>query len=220
MITEVTRMSGGLVCVAGIDLDTHRIVRPLQEDGSNWDEAQWVAGGYMHVGAILDLEPAAQGNPAFPHASEDWRVATVAIVATASPEDLYDACVETADGSLDAIFGNMIVDGRYIIADTRCRSLGCVIIDADALRTSGQFNKVQLSYRSDDGDWVNLPVTELQTKAYADSEAGAAALAARIAAVDGPVTLRIGLGRAWDGGDQNFDPKRCYIQLNGIVLPA
>ena len=220
MITEVTRMSGGLVCVAGIDLETRRILRPLQVDGSNWEERGWVDGGYMHVGAILDLEPAAPGYPAFPHASEDWRVARVGFVATASPEDLYGACVETADDSLDAIFDNAIFEGRYVVADTRCRSLGCVMIDADALGTSGRFNKVQLSYRDDDGDWVNLPVTELQTKAHADSEVGAAALAARIAAVDGPVALRIGLSRAWDGGDQHFDPKRCYMQLNGVVLPA
>ena len=40
LITEVTRMTGGIVCVAGLDVATGRMVRPLQVDGSNWEEAK------------------------------------------------------------------------------------------------------------------------------------------------------------------------------------
>jgi hypothetical protein len=42
LVTEVTRMSDDKVCVAGIDIHSQQMVRPLYHDGSNWNEAEWV----------------------------------------------------------------------------------------------------------------------------------------------------------------------------------
>jgi hypothetical protein len=36
---------------------------------------------------------------------------------------------------------------------------------------------------------------------------------------DSEIILRIGLARAWAGKDGDWNPLRCYIQLNGIICP-
>lgn len=222
LITEVTRMSGGLVCVAAIDIHAGTMVRPLQGDGSNWEEAKWVAGGYMLVGNILSLAPAASGNPDYPHATEDFRVASVRSLGSSSAAELYEACKETADGSIEAIFGGALTEGKYVVAGSQCRSLGCIMLSRGALKASEYYNKVQVSYKDSSGSWHNLPVTELATKNAGDAATGATALAARLKKANffKPIALRIGLARAWDGGEQGYSPKRCYVQLNGIIVPA
>lgn len=221
LITEVTRMSGGQVCVAGIDIQSGVMVRPLMPDGSNWDERAWVDENFHQVGNLLSFRPAIAGHPAYPHATEDFRVAHVTLLATSSSAELYAACVETADGNIDDIFDGQLIDGKYVVADSPCRSLGCVLVNEGKIRVSAPFgSKVQVSYRDDCGTWHNLSVTELWTKNQGAPEVGAEALAERLNVRGGAVALRLGLARAWDGGDQGFDPKRCYLQLNGLILPA
>jgi len=222
LITEVTRMSGGIVCVAAIDIHSGAMVRPLTIDGSNWEEAEWVTTDYISVGNILSLTPATdQGSPEYPHATEDFRVAKVTVVGHASQKDLYDACRETANANIEGIFGGSLLDGKYVVAGTHSRSLGCVMVPRASIKLSDAYEKVQLSYRDDSGTWHNLTVTELETKNAGTSSDGAGLLKARLdkTRFAQPVGLRVGLARAWDGGAQRYNPKRCYIQINGIIVP-
>lgn len=222
VVTEVTRMSGGIVCVAAVDIHSGTMVRPLQGDGSNWDETKWVTGGFMLVGNILSLAPAEPGNPDYPHATEDYRVATVRVLGAASSAELYKVCSQTADPHIEGIFDGKLTEGKYIIAGSKCRSLGCILLPRGSLKASEFYGKVQVSYRDGSGSWHNLTVTELATKNAGDSAAGAAALSARLtkASFFKPVALRVGLARAWDGGESGYNPKRCYVQLNGVIVPA
>jgi hypothetical protein len=34
---------------------------------------------------------------------------------------------------------------------------------------------------------------------------------------DESIMLRLGLTRGWDGPDKNWTPKRCFLQLNGVI---
>ena len=220
LITDVTRMSGNQVCVAGIDVENKVMVRPLTPDGLNWDEGEWVKEGFYEVGNLVSFRSAPAGNAAYPHANEDYRVSFVTPVEKASLIDLYSACVETSDNSADSIFNGQLVDNKYVIANSICRSLGCILVNRDDLRVSDYYGKVQISYRDACGRWYNFPVTELWTKKHGDSAVAAPALENRLNGCNGAVVLRIGLARAWDGGSQAFDPKRCYVQVNGLILPA
>jgi hypothetical protein len=204
LVTEVTRMKGGMVCVAGLDLNSRKMVRPLQVGGQNWEEDVWVESGYMVVGNRLTLKPAPPGDSAPPHATEDLRVATVDKLESATPEELYTACLETADPSIEAIFNGELVENRYVLENADCRSLGCIMVQASALRFRAPFdNKVEAAYRDDRGVWHNLPVTALEVKKLTTSAAGAAALEDRLARIDGLVALRIGLARAFEGKEKN-----------------
>jgi hypothetical protein len=222
IVTEVTRMSGGLVCVAALDVHSGTMVRPLQTDGSNWEEAKWVDTDYMLIGNVLSLVPATPGHPAYPHATEDFRVGTVRLLEREALGDLYEACAETADVSVEAIFGGALSEGKYVVAGTECRSLGCIMLPRGKLKVSEFYGKVQVSYHDETYGWHNFSVTDLFVKNLGDAAAGVAALAARIAEASyfRPLALRLGLARAWDGGDRGYDPKRCFLQLNGLIVPS
>ncbi|EZP73662.1 hypothetical protein BV96_01105 [Sphingomonas paucimobilis] len=214
-------MNKGLVCVAGIDVASGTMVRPLMSDGSNWEESRWVDGGYLQVGNLVSFEAAAQTQSAYPHASEDFRASTVEVKANLSRDRVHAACIETADAAVEAIFDGNLVDGKYVAENSRCRSLGCIIVPARKLRTSAAYGKIQVSFRDDAGEWHNFPVTELEARKAASVEDGAALLAKRLAAHPyGHAALRLGLARGWVGSQQEYDPKRCYLQLNGLILPA
>ncbi len=218
VVTEVTRMQQGMVCVAALDLATGDMVRPLQSDGSNWEEDKWVPD-HLAVGNVLNLEPTGQPTgTVFPHASEDYRVTRIRKLGAIPTADLFALCDETADASVEAIFGALHAE-KYVVAGTHVRSLGCVMVDAASIRLSDMFDKMQLSWRDGEGIWHNVPVTELAAKSAGDASDGIADIRSRLDAGHDRVALRLGLARAWSN-DGEFDPSRCYLQLNGIVLPG
>ena len=220
LITEVTRMTEGKVCVAGLDVATGKMVRPLKPDGSNWEEAEWVQTDYLRVGNIVGLTPASSSaSTHYPHATEDFRCTYVTSLAVATPTQLYRACVETADPDLDTLFASQLVGRRYVIDGTKCRSLGCVLVDAEDLSLSVPFDKVRVSWQEPLTVWHNLSVTEVAIRTP-DADVGLRLLRARLLHVTGDVALRVGLARGWEGADGSYDPKRCYLQLNGLIVPA
>lgn len=217
LVTEVTRMKNGMVCAAGIDVHSGAMIRPLQPGGVNWPQSDWVDKDFMRVGNVLDLAPAAPCPSDKPHATEDFIVATVTRMATATPEQLFDACVDTADTAFSDIFGDLLIDDKYVEDRADCRSLGCLIVSSDDITVSSNFDKVTLVYDDASGVRHYIKVTELTFAAQ--DEAAADALRARIAGHD-RVALRLGLARAWDGPDKDWSPRRCYLQLNGVIVPA
>lgn len=218
LVTEVTRMKkNNMVCVAGIDIHTGKMIRPLQPGGVNWPQAEWADKDFMRVGNVLMLEPAAPSPSDKPHATEDFNVSMVTVVAKASPAQVFAACEETADAGFSNIFGDHLIDDKYVEEYTDCRSLGCLVVDAADVSVSSSFGKITLVYDDDHHIRHYLKVTELTFAAQ--DQAAADALSARIAGHD-RIALRIGLPRAWDGPDRNWDPLRCYMQLNGVIVPA
>ena len=73
VITDVTEMSAGNYCVAGWDVDSHRMVRPLP-GGHNWTAAQLAQHG-IDPGALVEFTPPGQShNGKYPHRTEDTPV--------------------------------------------------------------------------------------------------------------------------------------------------
>ncbi len=88
------------------------------------------------------------------------------------------------------------------------------------------FGKLRLELRDSDGVTYNLPVTSdelLHIFSPSDNEAFFGVDEANEwLSVNPPRTeliMRIGLARGWIGGDANWNPPRCYVQLNGIICP-
>lgn len=217
LVTEVTRMADGMVCVAGIDVASGAMIRPLQPDGRNWPEDKWVDTGRIAVGKLLSLSLAPPSASDKPHGTEDVRVARISPVGAATPAQLFDACVETADDDLTDIVGDHLIDDKYVEERADCRSLGCLIVDGDSVSVSKTYDKIRVSFNDQDGIRHHLSVTELAFDAQDD--AAVAALRDRIAGHD-RIALRIGLARAWRGRNGEYTPRRCYLQLNGVIVPA
>jgi hypothetical protein len=219
LMTEVTRMTGGVVCVAGIDVHTGAMIRPLNPDGSNWPEAEWCPTDIMAVGNIISVEHHPRVPTLYPHATEDMSLIRAFKIGAISRNALHDVCHETRDASISAMFSGNAIDSKYINDGTKCRSLGCIAIQPGRINPHVIYNKVRINIHDNDGRYYDPPVTELETKNAGDVNAGLAALQARLAAHDQdyPIVFRIGLTRGWDGPEHDWDPKRCTIQINGIV---
>ena len=219
IVTEVTQMVGQ-VCVAAIDIHGRKIVRPLDADGTNWQLDPWYSGGTMAVGAILGVTPAPPAAAAHPHASEDFRLTgNVNVLGQVDETALHALCVETADNDVESIFGGHLAEHKYVAENSACRSLGCVLVDKDTVRPRVPFDKLRVSFRDSSGQWFDLPLTEMRTKTVGNPEAQRAALEQRLASYKGgePLALRLGLTRPFAGFNQEYDPRRCILQLNGLV---
>jgi hypothetical protein len=216
LVTEVTRMSGGRVCVAGLNIHDGTMVRPLQPSGANWEEAKWVPK-FMKVGNLLSLEAAAKGTSDYPHRTEDFRVSKVTLLEEVPADQLYEACAVTADDSIDDIFDDELKEDKYIDDKTECRSLGCVIVEKNKLTANVSYDKPHLNMHLGGFDWYNPSITELGLRS-GSAESARDQLQARIAGATKPPAIRLGLARAWAGtGENTYDPKRCYLQVNGII---
>lgn len=78
----------------------------------------------------------------YPHANEDFRVSWVTSIGAASPTDLYDACLKTVDKDVESIFDDNLLDRKYVLADTQCRSLGCIMLPCRNIRVHEYYKKV------------------------------------------------------------------------------
>lgn len=220
LITETTRMSGDKVCVAGIDIYSGQMVRPLQGDGSNWEERKWVDKGLMVVGNILSLTPALNRSVAFPHATEDLRLKSVGMLGKSNKAELFNACIETSNDDIATLFMHSLIDLKYAPDGTRCPSLGGFRVSASNLRAESSFEKPKVIYTDPRGGRHYLSVTDLEVKNM-ELSAGVNVLNEQLSNVGrDQVVLRLGLARGWAGANDKYNPRRCFLQLNGIVFPS
>lgn len=216
LITEVTRMTAGLVCVAGIDLSTGRMVRPLQPGGQNWEEKKWVDTGYMRVGNVVGLEPHAMPKRTLPHRNEDYFVTRIARLGDTTSEELFSACNEMADVDIHTALHTHLHDNKFVLAGAPCPSLFCIILPKNTVKLSDKYDRMQFSFPSEHG-WYNLPVTDLAAKSAGNATAGVENIQERIDGAASAVAIRLGLAREWAGQHNEYNPKRCYLQVNGLA---
>lgn len=221
-ITDVTRMRGRHVCVAGCTPDG-TCIRPVRFEGIT--EPWLYQGGEVVIQPFaivaLDLEPT-QLEP--PH-SEDMRLRTLkrdkrVLLPAERRRALLDRIL---DPGVAAIFGTDLYEDRgwYTRAGAGHRSLGTIrVARLDGVRyqpRDGRFD-YRLSFRDASGACYTLKVNDLSFRYYLDHlravqghacEDISAALFALLDTSD--VYLRLGLARGW-----REHPDRCYLQITGI----
>lgn len=213
LVTEVTRMSGTTICVAGIRLDDGRCVRPLQWNGNNWTESK--APSLFQVGALIDgtIRPA-QEPGALPHRRENLRLsADPTRVGTATPRETYDTALALAQTTVQAGLGVVPVNDAYVIEGTDCSSLfGLRVRASNVAIHRVPRNNGRIQTRCTVSAEFDFPVTSLDLSDVAQ----VAHLSQNITALGNvEIVLRCGLARRMD----KFTPARCYIQVNGFILP-
>lgn len=209
-------MRGGFFCVAGWNLHVGEMSRPLQPNGDNW---RLQPGTPIVPCNVVNFDIVSGGHGAFPHRTEDTLVAREPhLLEALSEPEAYKILRDTAFPSIATLFENQLVQDRYVVDGTHVRSLGGVLVPVQNLQFFETFEKLRVHVRDSDGMAYGLKVTsdELQTIFAQDGVTGANEWLQR-ASRDSPLILRVGLARAWDGPDRNWDPKRCYVQLNGVI---
>ena len=219
IVNHLTRMQPGYICVAGVDLQTGRHVRPVQIGRlSRARLARY--GGPFDIATLVDLGRVEYVGS--PPKVEDYRfnVEEAHPHAVAAPRDFWYLLSHTAQRRLADIFGPELrmLGGACALPSGRGQaSLGCLVPTGQPEFVVRDSSKLRLHF-SDGAFDVRASVTDIRLY-----EANQRAL--RLALVDDlqrrinhgvGVVLSIGLGYPWQKpGDTE---KRHWLQVNGIHL--
>jgi hypothetical protein len=224
VITEVTRMQEGRVCIAGYDQQGHCLRPVLPPPGIH--ESTLYAGSRPIIFPSAKVEFAfTQPAPQPPH-TEDIRYDPAAVrLIERQPEDRWHKMLQaTVSSSVAAIFEQPIHSehGYYLMAGRGSRSLG-TIRPARILRTIHEFSqdnkkwKYRIGFVDNEQATYWLTVTDLAWRYFHDRQRQNGCAPADIASEmtvllkSREILLRIGLARGWEE-----HPDRCYIQLTGV----
>jgi hypothetical protein len=229
VITDVTRMRHGHVCIAGYrgypgSLVSIRPVSPAGHIPESWlsDAGETIVRPFSKVKLDLLDEP----DPIPPH-TEDYLIdlSSKPSESTLLSEDARLKLLERLDdGHVKDIFGARIIhyDGWYIKSGQGDRSLGTIeAADIEDVYYGPDFRGYRTDYRitfNDGRASYRLAVTDLSFRYHADwlssqgwsNEMVSSYLKILLSTAD-RVFLRIGLSRGWAR-----HPDRCYLQINGV----
>lgn len=228
LISEVTRMNSGYHCVAGWDIHGQRMVRPLPLLGSNWRLG--TDRTVFSVGHLINCIPSGIQNNVLPHGKEDFPLSkTPTLLEKYEEPEIYAFLLDKAFRSISELFGCRLVDNKYIPENSNCCSLGGVRILRRRTRFNmDSFGTPRLDMRDNNNVLYHLPITsdDLHRMYCADDKKRSSFNTEEAErwlcsiTAESEIILRIGLARGWAGRDGDWNPLRCYIQLNGIICPT
>jgi hypothetical protein len=232
IITDVTRMSGDKVCVAGIN---HKgvCVRPLLTYPNVIREADLYEGDTVIIRprAVVNLFLEPEPKPELPHSEDHIWINPNMIEFLRKPDDhTWKGVLErTSFPTVSDIFEADIRKNKMIAPGDGVRSLGT--IRPASIEKFGYYHiqmgeylsvKYQLSFTDQSGnEFSSIPVTDLSLRYYVDYLHShgrmhpakiRSLLENKFAKAD--VWLRIGLTRPFQKSEA--DQKWCYIQVTGI----
>jgi len=228
-ITDLTRMHGTKICVAGY-LPTGECIRPVLPK-TNLTES-WLFRGRPRIiepFAVIELELLRPAPDRVPPHTEDWEIELAYDYRTELDlVDRFELLHSITSSHLGSVFGAGLRgrqdgSGLWIQQGTGVRSLGTIHVrrvDEVVFRINPNGKGAyRLRFEDETGDDFRLPVTDLAFRMHLDSllarqemTTAEAARAVQQSLHDAPdVFLRLGLARYWDQ-----HPDRCYLQVNGV----
>jgi catechol 2,3-dioxygenase-like lactoylglutathione lyase family enzyme len=222
IITDLTRMQAGRVCVAGYD-ESGQCIRPVLPH-TGISESSLLVKGKPVVFPFAVVEYNFLGHKPGPPHTEDWRYdpASVRLVKRADETQTQKALDKSLFPDVAAIFEQPIQHdlGYYVMDGQGPRSLGTVqprsINKVIHEQRDGKWD-YRLEFVDGSGVVYRLKITDLAFRYYCDAQrkGGRAPndLSAQLTSTfrSGNTYLRIGLARGWEK-----QPERCYLQITGI----
>lgn len=216
LVNHLTRMQPGYICVAGIEIETARHVRPVLPGRRLTADLLRRNGGPFRFGSVVDLgatRPFGQAPDLEDHLF-DPRVAAEAYAP--GPADTWEFLSDLSRPTLAAIFGNALTRrGHSCTVDVGggAASLGSLAPATPPRLDLDGRGRIRL-HLADGAFTANLPVTDLRLYEPAQQTVRAA-LVTRIAGGERTI-LGVGLTRPWqrDGDTQ----PRHWLQVNSITL--
>lgn len=225
IITDLTRMSGGHVCLAGYDIASGRCLRPVLRWG-NFEES-WLyrgPGGIIKPFALVDLDFLLP-LPDPPHTEDTlFDPDSILVVGAWKESARHHWLIQSTDRCVDGIFGAPVCEGPgwYVEHGLGTRSLGTiragVIGEVIYKPKDGGGWDYRLRFLDLGGRQYRLAVVDLAFRYYLDYQRlrngeAPAAIAERLtnSLQRAEVYLRIGLARGW-----KEYPERCYLQVTGV----
>jgi hypothetical protein len=215
LINHLTRMQTGHICVAGVDLDRSRHVRPVLEAGRLTADFLARNQGPFDMARIVELGPL-RACPSRPHLEDHiFNPLAVRVERTAGADEFWTILSRMSRPRLREIFG----DALHLLGPSSCgvqpftglASLGCLIPAEKPslwLRADGS---IRIDIR--DGEFsLNLGVTDLRLYQADHSTPDHALVAAAAEAIvrSRGLILSVGLTRPF----MNVN----WLQLNNLHL--
>ena len=221
VITDLTRMYRGMVCIAGYDAK-HRCIRPtLPPPGISEKALFFEEQPIIFPFAVVEFYLLEQ-TPEPPH-TEDQQfdpksprfLREVINRQQVLDWSLFENITEIFEQPINTDFGYYVMDCQGV------RSLGTIrpvsIVKVIYEKDMGGAWDYRLHFTDGNGDFYRLKITDLTWQYYCQSKRGPDLTPAQVSEGltdilhSSEVYLRIGLARRW----KKF-PDRCYLQLNGI----
>lgn len=227
VITDLTRMHRGMVCIAGYDKDLHCIRPILPPPGIS--EHQLLAPNGKPIifpFAVVELD-LLEPRPEPPH-TEDVYFFSPSPRLLRPAKDPRQVLEKTTFETVQALFEQPIHNdfGFYVMEGHGPRSLGTIHpasiaqVGYEPEPGRGAWD-YRLAFTDARGDIYRLKITDLTWQSYCQSLRNEQRDPAKIALEltdllqSSDVFLRIGLARGW-----KEHPERCYLQITGIyTLP-
>ncbi|MGH2516898.1 MAG: dual OB domain-containing protein [Ktedonobacterales bacterium] len=219
VVTHLTRMQSGYICVAGIETATGKHIRPVVQ-GRLTNSLLVRYGGSFDMAAVIQLGPVTYAGQ--PPEVEDYRFTPVSArhLHTATPAAFWPLLKRAAMPSLARIFGDGMTahgPGCVVAKGKGIASLGCLIPASRPHLYVNDAGKIRMTLT--DGQFhANLSVSDLrlyEPDQQTPARATVAAIAQRIlSGVD--VLLSVGLGRPYRAA--NDEVERHWLQVNNIHL--
>ncbi len=217
LISEITRMRPGMNCIAGFLLEEQRMARPLNPQGElHWPDDTLARVGWQ-VGGLYDVTPTTdRSTRGLPHQREDYFIDPddVRLIRTYTPAAARVMLRPTVSRTLAGIFNDELMENKYVEEGSDCQSLGAIELSTRQFGFNFSYGKLKCWLRAGE-EWPRFTVTATELAEVQD-EGGATALQQRIRR-SRRAQIRIGLAHAWDGPEHEYDPKRCFVMVNGIL---
>ncbi len=222
VITDVTRMQEGRVCIAGYD-PNGECVRPVLPAPGIHERSLYARGSpIIFPFALVEFD--LQKRISEPPHTEDWRYdpKSVRFIRKLDEKQRREILDETLYRDPSAIFEAPIFSdiGHYVKAGQGIRSLGTIrpqrMLNAVSEQSEGKW-RYRFEFVDESKNLYKLTVTDLSWRYYNDSERSvghtpeetSSKLTEKLRSSE--VYLRIGLARGWD----KF-PGLCFVQITGV----
>jgi hypothetical protein len=223
MITDLTRMQHGRVCLAGYDTDLCCIRPVLPHPGIQEESLRSHGKALVFPSAVVEFD-FGRLMPQPPHTEDiEYSERSVRFVERLSEKHWRDLLVDTLSKNVATIFGQPIHTGpgHHVMEGQGNRSLGTIVPQRVTRavfrrRDDGKW-EYRLAFVDGDGMAFELAVTDLAWQYRLDR---VRAQSHSVEQICGAFTnmlqrrgvfLRIGLARRWDK-----HPSKCFLQITGI----
>ncbi len=129
LVNHLTRMQPGYICVAGVEVDTLRHVRPILRRGRLTVGLTRPNGGSLDIGAVVDIGPTTYAGYAPELEDHRFDPARTKRLFDHGPDDYWEFLTQVVQGDLASIFGPALElwdeSGTVEVGEGRA-SLGCL----------------------------------------------------------------------------------------------
>ncbi len=227
VVTDVSRMGGERVCLAGVDADG-RTWRPEPENrlGLQRIDLSTATGKLIRTGSVIEFcgKPKDAIEP--PHVEDVVYEGEIKLIRQANESMWIKAIRATCFPSVNAVFDNLIQRGRFVPPLSKTRSLGTIVPIASTVEcsvTDTSKPAVRLKFTDSSGtEFVDWVINDL---AFVDYVAHLLSSGKNHHGVETDVNvrlrkmpelfLRLGLTRPWSASG----PEQCWTQITGIHSP-